>query len=123
MLRVEVLLSVSRGHISSEWALTDLPYDLRWFCIINGSKILLHCRIVIASLIQKVTISAINGVLLLGVHICLLLHEIYSQDKEVTLVEDLELLLQTLFTIAVELEGMSARYPHNKSLGTIPFHL
>ena len=85
-------------------AISHLSYDLRWFRIVNSSKILLHGSIKVFVLIQIVAVFAKNDILEGRVSTTLL----YNLDRkhiETSLVEDLEFFLQRFLMIAENLQS------------------
>lgn len=65
-LGVQILRPVSIPKVKNA-ILTDLANDLRGFCVINSPKVLLHRCIIVAPLVQEVTILAIDSILLEGI--------------------------------------------------------
>lgn len=78
---------------------TNFADNLRWFRVVNCSKILLHSRIVVAALVQEITVFAIDGILLQWID-ANLLRKIDSQDVEITVVEYFKSLLEALLPIS-----------------------
>jgi hypothetical protein len=85
--------------------ITNLANNLRWLCAINRSKILLHGCIIIASLVQEVTVLAVDGILLQRID-ANLLRKVDCKNVEIALIKNLELLLEALFPIAEDLKRM-----------------
>lgn len=65
--------------------LAYLANNLRWLCVIDGSKILLHGCVIITPLVQKVAILPVNSVLLQRINPNFLC-EVDSKDVEVALI-------------------------------------
>lgn len=80
--------------------------DLRWLRVVDGSQILLHCRVVVSLLIQEVAVLSEDDILLdlVGTK---LLGQVDGVDVEIPLVENLQLLLEALLLISVQLFGGS----------------
>lgn len=85
--------------------LTHLPNDLRWLSAINRSKVLLHSCIIITTLVQEITVLAVDGILLQRIN-SNLLRKVDRKNVKIALIKDLELLLETFFPIAEYLENV-----------------
>jgi hypothetical protein len=79
-----------------------LSDDLRGFGIVNCPQVLLHGCIVVLLLVQIVAILAVYHVLLCDVGTEFLC-QIYGKNVEISLKQQLKLLLECLFSIPVEL--------------------
>lgn len=97
-------------QVSNAQSHTDLyPHlsnNLGWLRVINSAKILLHCRVIVSLLVEKVAILAVDGILLQSLNPDLL-RKVNSQHVEVALVEDFEFLLETLLTVTEDLIDVS----------------
>lgn len=71
---------------------TNLSNDLRRLGVINRAQILLHSRVIVPTLIQKVAVLAVDGILLKRID-ANLLRKIDRQYVEVALVKNLQSLL------------------------------
>ena len=79
-----------------------LAYHLGRLGVINRFQILLHSSVVVTLLMQVITVLAENHIALSSIDTGLL-GKVDSKDIEITLVKNLELLLQCLLVISKEL--------------------
>lgn len=76
-----------------------LANDLRRFSVVDRPEVLLHGRIIVAFLVKKITILAIDGILLQRIDSGLL-RQIDGENVKIALIKNFEFLLQTLLPIA-----------------------
>ena len=79
-----------------------LSNDLRRLGVVDSLEILLHGRIIVLLLVEEVAVFAIDHVLLRGIN-SEFLCEVDGEHKKIALVQQIELLLERLFVIAVNL--------------------
>jgi len=75
---------------------------LRGLCVVNCPEVLLHGRVVIATLIQEIPILAVDGVLLQWVD-ANLLRKIDSKNVEIAFIEYFKPLLEALLSVSKDL--------------------
>lgn len=102
-LGIQILESkLASAHPSTMGPWTNLANNLRRLRIINCTKVLLHGCVVIPTLIQKIAVFAIDGILLQRID-ANLLSKVDSQDVEVAFIENFKPLLKTLFPVPEDL--------------------
>lgn len=104
--------------------MTYFTDHLRWLCIVDRFDVLGHCAIIVALLIEVITVFPVYDVLLLHVHSGLLC-QADSQWIQVSLVEQVESLLERLLVVSVDL--MAVSFPQLAQLSQyvmlLPCHL
>ena len=101
---------------------THLADDLGGLRVVDSLNVLRHGVVVIALLIEVVTVLSINDVLLLHVH-ARFLGKVEGERVEIALIEQLQPVLQRLLVVAIDLTDGGEHVGSNLSVAQFASYL